>query len=87
MKVYVATGKIEDKKYPALWFMKPMPPEGIKALRKKLGISRQELAMAIPVGLETVKSWELGRRKPDDPAIHIMRILGKKPEHLKVFLE
>ena len=87
LKVFDETGVRDPKEIHVYRIMRPMAPEEIRALRKKLGITRQELAMAIPVGIETVKSWELGRRQPDGPSIHIMRILEEKPELLKLFLD
>ncbi|MDF4855661.1 NadS family protein, partial [Vibrio parahaemolyticus] len=36
----------------------------VKAIRAQLDVSQKELAQAMDVSIDTVKSWEQGRRNP-----------------------
>ena len=55
-------------------------PGDIKALRKKLELSQQELALLLDVGVDTVRKWEQGRNKPEGPSrrmLQAMQINGR----------
>ncbi len=52
----------------------------IKAIRKKLHVSQNEFAQMIGVSENTIQNWEQGRRKPEGPAITLLRITEKNPE-------
>lgn len=52
----------------------------VKALRAKLHISRRELAEAIDVSPETVKSWELGRRNPTGLTNKVLKLIEEDPK-------
>ena len=43
-----------------------MTPEEIKALRDRLGISTMAFAILLGVSVDTVRSWEQGRRTPNE---------------------
>jgi|FLYL01.1.fsa_nt_gi transcriptional regulator with XRE-family HTH domain len=43
-------------------------PEQIKELRKSLGMSQQEFAQTLGVGVATVSRWETGEAKPTGTA-------------------
>lgn len=51
----------------------------VKAIRAELNVSQKELAQAINVSLDTVKSWEQGRRNPTGLASKVLMILAKEP--------
>jgi DNA-binding transcriptional regulator YiaG len=55
-----------DKKY---------TPEEIKKLRKKLGITQQELSNKLAVAKNTVACWEIGVRNPSAQSQILMDIL------------
>ena len=54
-----------------------MTPEDIKKIRAKLGLTQQQLADKINVKVDTVRSWEGGRRKPDGPAEKLLGMVAK----------
>lgn len=51
----------------------------VKAIRKKLHVSQNEFAQMIGVSENTVQNWEQGRRRPEGPAITLLRITDKNP--------
>ena len=48
--------------------IKIMNGDGIKELRKKLGLTQQELADKIGVARVTIARWETGQKKPSNLA-------------------
>lgn len=42
----------------------PETPEGVVELRKRLKLTQRQFAERLHVSIDTVKSWESGRRKP-----------------------
>lgn len=55
----------------------------VKAIRAKLNVSQKELAEAIFVSVDTVKSWEQGRRNPTGLVSRVLTMLSKEPELLQ----
>ena len=54
--------------------------EDIAALRRFVGLTRAEFARAIEISVYTLRNWEQGRRKPEEPAIALLRIAARHPE-------
>ena len=52
----------------------------VKAIRAQLDVSQKELAQAMDVSIDTVKSWEQGRRNPTGLASKVLTLLSKEPE-------
>jgi len=57
-------------------------PEEIKKLRKRLGLSQEELARKIGVSFTSVNRWENGQSKPSKLAKKQIEILFEKTEEL-----
>lgn len=55
-------------------------PIGVKNVRKKLHVSQLEFAHMIGVSVDTLQNWEQGRRKPDGPALALLRVAQTSPE-------
>ena len=51
----------------------------VKAIRAQLDVSQKELAQAMDVSIDTVKSWEQGRRNPTGLASKVLMLLAKEP--------
>lgn len=58
---------IQEKKFDGPHF--PERPENIKSIRARYNLSQRELAARIGVSVDTIKSWESGRRKPSSLAL------------------
>ncbi len=52
----------------------------VKALRAKLNVSQKDLALTMNVSVDTVKSWEKGRRNPTGLASKILHLIESEPE-------
>ncbi len=54
-------------------------PLDIKAIREKFHKSQREFAYMIGVSVGTLQNWEQGRRKPEGPAVALLRVAAKNP--------
>ena len=55
-------------------------PVVVKNIRKKLHVSQTEFAYMIGVSIGTLQNWEQGRRRPDGPALALLKIAEANPE-------
>lgn len=61
--------------------------EDIAALRSFTGLTQTDFATAIGISVHTLRNWEQGRRKPEGPAIALLRIAVRHPRILRENLE
>jgi putative transcriptional regulator len=54
-------------------------PADVRAVRLKLGQSQPEFALMIGVSVATLRNWEQGRRRPEGPALALLRIAARNP--------
>lgn len=47
--------------------------------RERLGLSQAEFAIVIGIPKATLQNWEQGRRKPEGPALALLRVALRKP--------
>ena len=62
--------------------LQPMSAAAVQRLRKKLKVSQAVLAHYLNVSTKLVQAWESGRRKPDGPALLLLRLGARRPELL-----
>ncbi len=55
-------------------------PADVKAIRTKLGKSQAEFALMIGVSVATLRNWEQGRRRPEGPALALLRVVSAAPK-------
>ncbi|HBG61684.1 MAG: transcriptional regulator [Omnitrophica WOR_2 bacterium GWF2_38_59] len=55
-------------------------PVVVKNIRKKFNVSQVEFAYMIGVSVDTLQNWEQGRRRPDGPALALLKIAEANPE-------
>lgn len=48
-------------------------------IRKKLHVSQAEFAHLIGVSVDTLQNWEQGRRKPEGPALALLKVAEINP--------
>lgn len=53
--------------------------EDIAALRRFIDLTQTEFAKAMGISVHTLRNWEQGRRKPEGPALALLRIAAKHP--------
>lgn len=57
--------------------------EDIAALRKFVGLTQAEFAQAMKISIHTLRNWEQGRRKPEGPALALLRIAARHPRIIR----
>lgn len=55
-------------------------PLVVKKIRAKLHKSQTEFAHMIGVSVDTLQNWEQGRRKPEGPALALLRVAEVSPQ-------
>ena len=53
--------------------------EDVVTLRRFVGFTQKEFAEAIGISVHTLRNWEQGRRKPEGPALALLRIAARHP--------
>ena len=57
--------------------MKPVPR--VKTLRRALGLTQEEFATRYHIPLGTLRDWEQGRTKPNQPARAYLTVIAHDP--------
>jgi DNA-binding transcriptional regulator YiaG len=57
--------------------------EDISALRHFVGLTQSQFARAMGISVHTLRNWEQGRRRPDGPAIALLRIAARHPRIIR----
>jgi len=71
-------GKIrKGKMKPSRVFSYSVP--NVKRIRENLHVSQNEFAHMIGVSENTIQNWEQGRRKPEGPAVALLRVTERNP--------
>ena len=60
-----------------------LKPADIKAIRAGVGMSQSVFARTFQLSLDTLKGWELGKRKPDSAAANFLRMIKANPEFVE----
>ena len=59
----------------------------IAALRKFVRLSQPRFAQAIGISVHTLRNWEQDRRRPEGPALALLRIAARHPRILRENLD
>jgi putative transcriptional regulator len=78
--VFISKGKLE----PSRKFT--INPPDIAAIRKVTEKSQEEFARMIGVSVGTLRNWEQGRRKPEGPALALLKIVSADPIYVEKVL-
>ncbi len=57
--------------------------EDTQALRRFVGLSQADFASALGISDHTLRNWEQDRRKPEGPAIALLRIAARHPRIIR----
>ena len=60
--------------------VEPMPPERVRAIRKRVASSAKAFERRFGIPAATVTNWEQGRRSPDPIARLALRMIERDPE-------
>lgn len=55
----------------------------VAALRRFVGMTQVEFAQAMGISVHTLRNWEQGRRKPEGPAVALLRIAARHPRIIR----
>lgn len=55
-------------------------PLFVANIRKKLHLSQSKFAYMIGVNVDTLQNWEQGRRKPEGPALALLKVAENNPK-------
>lgn len=61
--------------------------EDVSALRRFVGLTQMQFAQAMGISVHTLRNWEQGRRRPDGPALMLLRIAARHPRIIRENLE
>ena len=57
--------------------------DDVAALRRFVGLSQAKFATAMGISVHTLRNWEQDRRKPEGPAMALLRIVARHPRVLR----
>jgi len=63
--------------------VQPPRPVDVRALRQRLGLSREQFATRYGLEIETLRNWESGRREPDTAARSYLQAIANDPERVE----
>ena len=55
----------------------------VRALRKSLNLTQEMFSRLLGISIWTLRKWEQGVRRPEGPAISLLRIVEKEPQAVK----
>ena len=55
----------------------------VVALRRFVGLTQMQFAEAMGISVHTLRNWEQGRRRPEGPAIGLLRIAARHPRIIR----
>jgi len=55
----------------------------IEALRRFVGLTQDAFAQALGISVHTLRNWEQGRRRPEGPAMALLKIAARHPKILR----
>jgi len=61
--------------------------DDIADLRRFIGLTQTQFADAIGISVHTLRNWEQGRRRPEGPAVALLRIAARHPRIIRENLE
>jgi putative transcriptional regulator len=61
--------------------------EDIASLRRFVGMTQRQFAAAMGISVHTLRNWEQGRRRPEGPAMALLRIAARHPRIIRESLQ
>ena len=55
----------------------------VAALRAFVGLTQRAFALALGISVHTLRNWEQDRRRPEGPALALLRIAARHPKVLR----
>ena len=58
----------------------------VKILRRALSLTQEEFAVRYQIPIGTLRDWEQGRVRPDQPARAYLKVIARDPERVRRLL-
>lgn len=55
----------------------------VAALRRFVGLTQAQFAAAMAISVHTLRNWEQDRRRPEGPAVALLRIAARHPRVIR----
>ena len=59
----------------------------IRDLRRFVAMTQVEFSQAMGISVHTLRNWEQGRRRPEGPAVALLRIAARHPRIIRETLQ
>ncbi len=63
------------------------PVPDVKIIRQKTGMNQKEFASRCRISINTLRHWERGDRRPQGPALALLRLVERNPGFVMNTLE
>jgi putative transcriptional regulator len=60
----------------------PIPDADVKAIRARLNLSQQEFANRFGLSVGSLRNWEQGTRRPEQPVALLLHLIARDPERV-----
>jgi len=60
-----------------------LEPGDVAALRRFVGLTQEEFALALGISARTLQNWEQDRTTPDGPGLALLRIAAREPRVIR----
>src|SRR4030095_16871410 len=60
----------------------PIPDVDVKSIRDRLHLSQREFATLFGLSLGSLRNWEQGIRRPEQPVALLLHLIASDPEHV-----
>jgi putative transcriptional regulator len=57
--------------------------DDVATLRRFVGLTQVQFADAMGISVHTLRNWEQGRRRPEGPAVALLRIAARHPKIIR----
>lgn len=57
--------------------------EDVAILRRFVDLTQAQFALALGISVHTLRNWEQGRRRPEGPAVALLRIAARHPRIIR----
>ena len=55
----------------------------VSALRRFVDLTQKDFSAALGISIHTLRNWEQGRRRPEGPALALLRIAARHPKLIR----
>lgn len=72
-----------NRKFPNFTVGNWIRPLILAALRRFVDLTQEQFALAMGISVHTLRNWEQDRRRPEGPALALLRIAARHPRIIR----